>query len=406
MRRVVVTGCGIVSSIGIGNKTVATSLREGRSGLQFVPEMKAYGLRCNVAAPIVGFDEAIFQEDGKPRLSRAAQYGLTAVFEAIAEAGLMPHSEPLNSAAVILGSGGGGQSCLPETALRSDANPIDEPGIYELRRQMNETAAVAVAQRLGAEGRVSSNSAACATGLYNIGFGYELVAAGLHDCCICGGVEEQSWQRVGVSADNSLGMPTTFNETPKAACRPFDRDRQGFIISEGSAAVVLESYDAAMARGAPIYAEIVGYAAANDGHDLYVANGDAMRRVVLSALSDAAKLGVANIDYINAHATGTPIGDAIEAGVIREIFGTGPAVSSCKGVTGHSQGAVGAQEVVYTVLMLRNEFLAATANLEHPSDDCGGIDHVRTRRDVRIDTALTMNNGLGGTNAAMILRAL
>jgi 3-oxoacyl-[acyl-carrier-protein] synthase-1 len=368
--------------------------------------MKAYGLRCNVAAPIVGFDEAIFQEDGKPRLSRAAQYGLTAVFEAIAEAGLMPHSEPLNSAAVILGSGGGGQSCLPETALRSDANPINEPGIYELRRQMNETAAVAVAQRLGAEGRVSSNSAACATGLYNIGFGYELVAAGLHDCCICGGVEEQSWQRVGVSADNSLGMPTTFNETPKAACRPFDRDRQGFIISEGSAAVVLESYDAAMARGAPIYAEIVGYAAANDGHDLYVANGDAMRRVVLSALSDAAKLGVANIDYINAHATGTPIGDAIEAGVIREIFGTGPAVSSCKGVTGHSQGAVGAQEVVYTVLMLRNEFLAATANLEHPSDDCGGIDHVRTRRDVRIDTALTMNNGLGGTNAAMILRAL
>jgi 3-oxoacyl-[acyl-carrier-protein] synthase-1 len=406
MRRVVVTGLGIVSSIGIGADSVVSALREGRSGLQFVPEMKDRGFRCQVAAPVRGFDEALFQERGRPQLSRAAQYGLAASLEAIGDAGIEPHSEPLRSTAVILGSDGGGQSRLPPTALKTDAEPVDEPGVFAFQRQMNETAAVAVAQRVGAMGRVSSVSAACATGLYSVGFGYQLVAAGLHDCCVCGGVEEESWQRVGVSADNSAGMPTTFNDAPLAASRPFDRDRQGFVISEGSAAVVLESYDSAIQRGARVYAEIVGFAAANDGHDLFVATGDAMRRVVLESLSAAAERGVSRVDYINAHATGTPVGDAIEAGVIREIFGRESAVSSCKGLTGHSQGAVGAQEVVYTALMLHHGFLSPTANLEHLSDDCGGIDHVTTLRDRRVVTALTMNNGLGGTNAAMVLRTL
>jgi 3-oxoacyl-[acyl-carrier-protein] synthase-1 len=201
-------------------------------------------------------------------------------------------------------------------------------------------------------------------------------------------------------------MPTTSNDAPTEACRPFDRDRQGFIISEGSAALVLEEYNAAVRRNAPIYAEIVGYAAANDGHDLFVATGDAMQRVVRQSLNSAAERGVGGIDYINAHATGTPVGDAIEASVIRDVFGTSAAVSSCKGTTGHSQGATGAQEVVYTLLMLRHGFLAPTANLQSPSDDCLGVDHVRTLREQRIGAALTMNNGLGGTNAALVMRAL
>jgi len=406
MRRVVVTGLGIVSSIGIGAAHVVAALREGRSGLKIVPGMKAQGFRCHVAAPVCGFDDTAFQERGRPLLSRTAQYGLAAALEAIEDAGLAPHAEELRTAAIMIGTGGGGQGQLPATALNPESDPIDEPGVHEFQRQMNETAAVAVARRLGAQGRVSSVSAACATGLYDVGFGYELVAAGIHDCCVCGGAEEESWQRVGLSADNSMGMPTAFNDAPSAACRPFDRDRQGFVISEGGGAVVLESYDAAVRRGAPIHAEIVGYAAANDGHDLYVATGDAMRRVVQQSLDGAARHGVSQIEYINAHATGTPIGDAIEAGVIREIFGTAAAVSSCKGVTGHSQGAAGAQEVVYTLLMLRHGFLSPTANLEQPSDDCGGIDHVRTLREQRIGTALTMNNGLGGTNAALVLRAL
>jgi len=371
-----------------------------------MPKLKELGFRCHVAAPVLGFDDALFQETGKPRLSRAAQYGLAAALEALADAGLEPHSQLLQSAAVILGTDGGGQSRLPPTAVNSAAEPVDEPGVFAFRRQMNETAAVAVAQRVGAQGRVSSVSAACATGLYNIGLGYELVAAGIQECCVCGGVEEETWQRVGVSADNSQGMPTAYNDRPIAACRPFDRDRQGFVISEGSAAVILESYDSAVRRGARIYAEVVGYAAANDGDDMYVAAGDAMRRVVLESLADAAQHGVSRIDYINAHATGTPVGDEIEAGLIREIFGREPAVSSCKGHTGHSQGAVGAQEVVYTLMMLHHGFLSPTANLEHPSDACGGIDHVRTLREQRTSTALTMNNGLGGTNAAMVLRVL
>lgn len=418
MERVVVTGLGIVSSIGNSCRDVARSLREGSCGMRHMAEMERLGFRCCVAAPVVNGENFLHAAD---HLSVAARYALTAALEAAAEAGLRPHSEEMERCGSIIGTGGGGESRLPlgedgtgdhgnkrrgekGTGEDTSSSPVPVPGYIELMRLMNSTAAHAVAAHFGARGRTQSLSAACASGLYNIGRAYELIQDGHLERCFCGGAEEQTWTRVGVTADNTKGMPTDYNDHPERACRPFDRDRQGFVISEGAGVLVLESYAAARRRGADIIAEVVGYAAANDGADMFVATGDGMRRAILESMRQASTRGVSSIDYINAHAAGTPTGDPIEAGVLREIFAAGPAVSSTKGHTGHSQGAIGAQEAVLTLLMLRENFIAATRNLEHVAEDCRGLRHVSEQADTRLTNVLTLNNGLGGTNACLVLR--
>ena len=398
MQRVVITGLGVISSIGNSCREVVTSLREGRSGMRFLPEMEARGYRCCVAAPVRDFDQLTLPDGATDTLSEAAQYALVASQEALQQAGLTPVGFEPRRMGVIIGTGGGGEGRLPDGPPHAET-----PGFLEIQRMMNSTAAAAVAAYFGARGRVQSISAACSTGLYNIGRAYELIRDGQLDCCLTGGSEEETWRRVGVTADNMKGMPIGFNETPSKACRPFDKDRQGFIISAGAGVMLLESRTQALRRGARMLAEIVGYSAANDGADMFLASGDAMQRVLTDSLKQGASQGVDRLDYLNAHAAGTALGDPIEAQVIARLLGSGPRVSSTKGHNGHSQGAVGGQEAVFTALMLQHGFVAPTLNLEHVDESCGGIRHVFEVEDVPLASAATINNGLGGTNACLLM---
>jgi 3-oxoacyl-[acyl-carrier-protein] synthase-1 len=404
MNRVVVTGLGIVSSIGNGVEHVLQALRAGHSGMVYMPEMEELGYKCCIAAPVKGLDTTAVPRKAQRTMSAAATYAMLAAQEAIQDAGLPTDYLQTEKAGVIVGTALGGINEVPraEEALAAGRKG-SRLGAVGPARIMNATAAGHLAAHFGVRGRSCSISAACATGLYNIGHAYELIRWGLLDRCVCGSSEEDSWKHVGLSGDNGGGMPTDFNDRPARACRPFDRDRQGFVCSAGSGILILETLEGAERRGAKIYTEIIGYGAANDADDMYQPSGDGLRRSIAEAIR---KAGVDQIDYINAHGTGTPIGDRVEAGVIRELFSDQPMVSSTKGINGHAQGGAGAQEAVYTILMLHHGFAAATANLENVAPECEGIRHVRVRYDGPLESAMTVNSGLGGTNACLILRNL
>lgn len=407
MNRVVITGLGIVSSIGNCVDDVLHSLCESRCGMVYMPEMKELGYGCCVYAPVPDLDVDEIPQPLRPLLSIPAAYAFLAAEQAINDARLSLESLSSETTGLIVGTGAGGSAYVPgvEEPVRRDLQSIDR---WEVLKVMNSTAAAILSTHWGIQGRCCSLSATCDTGLYNIGHAYELLKFGTGglSVCICGSAEEDMWKRVGISADNSDGMPRDFNDRPVEACRPFDRDRQGFVMSAGSGMVVLETLEHAEHRGAPIYAEVVGYGAANDGADMFTATGVGMRNALRQAMQSAHHSGVRDIDYIHAHATGTVGGDRVEAGVIREIFEHRTMVSSTKGATGHAMSATAAQELVFTLIMLHHGFVAPTRNLENIDPDCSGIDHVRSLRDVSLRTTLNMNNGLGGSNACMVLKKL
>ena len=405
MNRVVVTGLGIVSSLGNGVDRVVESLRGGRSGMVFMPEMRELGYKCCVCAPVVEPDTSVLPGKLVRSMAPCAVYAMLAAREAVCDAGLSAADLQSESAGVVVGSGAGGVSQVPlvEDALAAGRKP-SELGAVGIVKIMNATAAAHLATFFGTKGRTCSISSACTSGLYNIGHAYELLKYGMLDLCICGASEEETWKQVGLSADNCDGMPADWNSWPSRACRPYDRDRQGFVGSAGAGIFVLETLARAERRGARAYAEVVGYGAANDACDMFRPNGDGLRRSIEESLGAASRVGVDEIDYINSHGPGTLAGDVVDVEVIRTVFGTGPMVSSTKGHGGHGQGAAGALEAVHTVLMLDRGFVAPTANLENVAPDCGGIQHVQVLEQRPLKTALTFNSGLGGTNASLILR--
>lgn len=406
MNRVVVTGLGIVSSLGNSAERVVESLQEGRSGMAFMPEMRQLGYKCCVAAPVAEPNTRGLSKKALRAMAPCAVYAVVAAREAVRDAGLTDEDLHSESAGVVVGSGAGGVSQVPvvEDALSAGRNP-SELGAVGVVKIMNATAAAHLATHFGTQGRTCSIASACTSGLYNIGHAYELVKHGLLDVCICGASEEETWKQVGLSADNSDGMPADWNDRPSGACRPYDRDRQGFVCSSGAGILVLETLARAERRGAPVYAEVIGYGAANDACDMFRPSGDGLRRSIDDALG-ASQSGVNQIDYINSHGPGTLVGDVVDVEVIRSVFGTGPMVSSTKGQGGHAQGAAGALEAIHTLLMLRHGFVAPTVNLENVAPDCQGIQHVRAVEKRPLNTALTFNSGLGGTNASVVFRRL
>lgn len=410
-RRVVVTGLGIVSAIGNDKETVVESLREGISGMVNLPEMGELGYRCNVYAPIKDIDCSHIQRRALRNMSTAATYATLAALEALQDAGLEAEnlSEQMDPGriAIAIGTAGAGMNEIPAAdKMRQQGKKLARLGGLGIVKIMNSTASGVLAAYLGVQGRTCSISAACATGLYNIGHAAELIQMGAHDLCICGSTEEDQWKHIGLSADNSAGMPSAFNDQPTRACRPYDRDRQGFVMSAGSGILVVEELEHARRRGAHIYAEILGYGAANDGDDMFVPMGEGLRRSIEQAMNTAHGHGVEQIDYINAHGTGTQIGDQVEVEVLKSMFGNQPLVSSTKSLSGHSQGATAAQEAVFTALMLEHNFVAATKNLEHIAPECEGIRHVQTLWEGPLSTAMKLSSGLGGTNACLILRKM
>lgn len=400
MRRVVVTGIGAVSSIGNSVPEITTALCESRSGITFNPEMQELGFRCQIYAPICNFS----LDASTSRLSRATQYAIAAAREAIADARLEPGNLASTRAGVVLGTILGGIN---------DANAIERRLLEHRKPQrsdasaavkiLNSSAASQIACETGARGRVYSINSACATGPDTIGHAFELIAYGLQDVVLCGATEEDTWKQMGVSYDNWTAMPTAYNERPQQACRPFEANRSGFVLASGAGVLVLEDYEAARKRNADIYAEVVGYGSANDGADMVHPSGVGARRAVQQALDAAAAGGVRSIDYVNPHGAGTPVGDAIEVAWIKDVLADKmPLVSSTKGLTGHAMGAAGALEAVYTLIMLRRGFVAPTLNLEEVAPDCDGVPHVREVIERRLGSAMTVNVGLGGSNAAVV----
>lgn len=408
MRRVVVTGMGIVSCIGNNKGEVLRSLQEGISGIQFVPEMQELGFRVQVAGLIKGLDTSGIGNRPLRTMSDVAKYAAVAALEALQDAGLSMDALRSTRVGVVVGTGGGGfnEAAKAEMLLLTHRSP-SRLGAVGPVKIMNSTAALNLAAWFGVKGRCYSVSSACCTGTDSIGHGFELIRHGLLDICICGAAEEGGWRSAWGFGDAARAIPPGFNQQPSKACRPYDRDRQGMVVSEGAGIIVLEALEPAVSRGAPVYAEVIGYGSANDGADMFVPSGQGLKRCIEEALRLAESNGPLRIDYINPHGVGTKVGDPVEVQVIREVFGApSPLVSSTKPLNGHAQGASGAHEAILTLLMLHHGFVTPTANLEHVAPECEGICHVQSGMEVPLKTAVTFNSGLGGTNACLIFRKL
>jgi 3-oxoacyl-[acyl-carrier-protein] synthase I len=412
MRRVVITGMGIVSSIGNNQAEVLRSLQESRSGIEFVREMGELGFRCQVAGRVWGLEAAVAKLGKKPlqTMSDVAKYAAVAAQEALEDAlisrGVL-RDDAEKVGVIVGGSFGGINEVAKAERLLSQYKSPARLGATGSVKIMRSTVSGNLAAWLGVQGRAYSVCSSSCSGTDNIGHAYELIAHGVIDVCICGAAEESCWKQIGGYFENWGGVPFSWNDQPARACRPYDRDRGGTVFSEGAGMLILEALEHAERRAVSPYAEIVGYGAANDGFHMFEPSGEGLRESLQQALAAAKAQGKHRIDYINSHGTGTKLHDVLEVKVIQDIFGSvSPFVSSTKGLAGHSMGAAGAHEAVFSLLMLRHGFIAPTVNLEHIAPDCEGISHVQSPLETSVETALTFNAGLGGTNACLIFSKL
>lgn len=399
MRRVVVTGMGIVSPIGNSLSEVVGSLRQGRSGIVFCHEYAERGFRSHVhGAPNINLDEQI---DRKLRrfMGDGAAYNYVAMREAIADAGLEKADVSSERTGLVMGSGGPSTSALVGAAETAQKKGAKRVGPYAVPKSMCSTNSANMATAFGMRGLSYSISSACSTSAHCIGNAAELVQWNKQDVVIAGGGEELHWT-LTVLFDAMGALSSRYNDTPVRASRPFDADRDGFVIAGGAGVVVVEELEHALARGARIYGEVVGYGATSDGVDMVAPSGEGAVRCMALATRD---LGDRTVDYINAHGTSTPVGDMTELKAIEDVFGDHrPYVSSTKSLTGHSQGATGAHEVIYSLLMLDNDFIAATANVENLDPEAGSAAVVTQRIDnPGLDCVLSNSFGFGGTNASL-----
>lgn len=398
---------GIVSAIGNNKREVLSALRQGRSGIAFVPEMQALGYRCQVAGLVKGWQPSGIAKRPLRTMSTGARYAASAALEALEDAQLTPDDLHRGRVGISLGTGLGStnEAVRAELGLISRRSPtrLGAAGVVKL---LGVSAAANLAAWLGVKGRCYAVSSACATGVDNIGHGFELIRQDLLDLCLCGAGEEQGIANAWGFFDATNGMPTDYNNCPQHACRPYDRDRQGMVLSEGAGVLILEALEHAERRGVQAYAEVVGYGAANDGDNMFEPTGLGLRRCLVELLAAAPPGSGRQIDYINTHGTGTRVGDPTEVRVLAQLFGTAPLISSTKGLTGHSLGAAGAHEAIYTLLMLQHGFVVPTFNLDEVAPECRGVRHVRTWMEVPLRTAITFNAGLGGTNAGLMFRRL
>jgi 3-oxoacyl-[acyl-carrier-protein] synthase I len=408
MKRVVVTGLGVVCAIGNDTSEVLGALREGRSGIDCIRDMRELGFKCWVGGSVKGLEAGRIEKRARQTMSRVALYTACAALEGLEDAKLPRQCLPEMKAGIVVGTsfGGIGEWAQAQMLLEKYRNP-SRLGATGLVKGMHSTASGNLAAWLGMQRRAYSLCSSFCAGVDNIGHAAELLARGVLDVCIAGASEESTWRQVGGFFDNWHGMPTSWNDQPTKACRPYDRDRQGFVLSEGAGIVILETLEHAERRGVAPYAEVVGYGSANDGYDMFQPSGDGLRASLQQALTMAKERGVERIDYINSHGTGTRLHDPLEVRVISELFGPrSPHVSSTKPVAGHALGATGAIEAVFTLLMMRHGFIVPTANLDHIADDCQGVRHVQELMEQPVEAAMTLNAGLGGTNACLVFRKL
>ncbi len=402
MRRVAVTGIGIVSCIGNNKGEVLDALREGRSGITFSEDYAERGFRSHVhGAPQIDLDALI---DRKLRrfMGDGAAYNYVAMREAIADAGLSEAEVTSEHTGLVMGSGGPSTSALVAAADTARNRGAKRVGPYAVPKAMCSTNSANMSTAFHMRGLSYSISSACATSAHCIGNGAELIQWGKQDVVFAGGGEEVDWS-LSVLFDAMGALSSKYNDTPERASRPFDEGRDGFVISGGAGVVVLEEMERAKARGAKIYAEVVGYGASSDGVDMVAPSGEGGIRCMRMAMQG---LGNTAVDYINAHGTSTPVGDMIELKSIQEVFGAHrPKIASTKSLTGHSQGATGAHEAIYSLIMLDNDFVAASANVETLDPEAGDANIVTKRIDnAGLNCVLSNSFGFGGTNASLVFR--
>lgn len=401
MKRVVITGLGIISSIGNNKEEVLASLKEGKSGIEFVPEFAEVGMRSQVAGtvklnPAELIDRKIYRFMGD-----AAAYAYLSMKEAIADAGLTEEQVSNDRTGLVIGSGtGSGHSQLMACDAVRGPRGVKAIGPYAVTKTMASSASACLATPYKIRGVNYSISSACATSAHCIGHAMELIQLGKQDVVFAGGAEELSWE-CATEFDAMGAVSTKYNDIPTKASRAYDANRDGFVIAGGGAVVVVEELEHALARGAKIYAEIVGYGATSDGYDMVAPSGEGAERCMKQAMATVN----GEIEYINVHGTSTPVGDVKELGAIKNVFGEKtPAISSTKSMTGHSLGAAGAHEAIYSLLMLDNDFIAPSINIETLDEQAQGLNIVTERQDKALMTVMSNSFGFGGTNACLVFQ--
>ena len=403
MRRVVVTGIGIVGCLGNNKDEVLASLREQRSGIRFIPEYAELGMRSHVAGrPNIDLD-ALIDRKLKRFMGDSAAYSYLSLKEAIADSGLTEDMVSNTRTGLVAGSGGASTSDIVESVDIIRDKGIRKVGPYRVTRTMGSTVSANLATPFSIKGVNYSITSACATSSHCIGHAMELIQWGKQDIVFAGGGEEEHWS-LSMQFDAMGALSSKYNETPASASRAYDANRDGFVIAGGGGMLVLEEYEHAVARGAHIYAELVGYSATSDGADMVAPSGEGAIRCMIEALEMA---GNPTIDYLNTHGTSTPAGDITELKAVAQAFGDKiPPISSTKSLTGHSLGAAGVQEAIYSLLMLKHGFMTGSANISELDPGAEGFPILRENKEAELKTVMSNSFGFGGTNAALIFKAL
>ena len=404
MKRAVITGLGIVSSIGNNQQEVLASLREGRSGITFSQELKDSGMRSHVWGNVKLDTTGLIDRKVVRFMSDASIYAFLSMEQAIADAGLSPEAYQNNPrVGLIAGSGGGSPrfQVFGADAMRGPRG-LKAVGPYVVTKAMASGVSACLATPFKIHGVNYSISSACVTSAHCIGNAVEQIQLGKQDIVFAGGGEELCWE-MACEFDAMGALSTKYNDTPEKASRTYDAHRDGFVIAGGGGMVVVEELEHALARGAHIYAEIVGYGATSDGADMVAPSGEGAVRCMKMAMH-----GVDTpIDYLNSHGTSTPVGDVKELAAIREVFGDkSPAISATKAMTGHSLGAAGVQEAIYSLLMLEHGFIAPSINIEELDEQAAGLNIVTETTDRELTTVMSNSFGFGGTNATLVMRKL
>ena len=401
MKRVVVTGMGIVSCLGNDKAAVLDALRAGRSGIKFQEAYRDVGLRSQVAGSIDIDLPSLIDRKVLRFMGDAAAFAYVSMQQAIVDAGLSEDQVSNERTGIIMGSGGASSENLVESADILREKGVKRVGPYRVTQTMGSTTSACLATPFKIKGVNYSISSACATSAHCIGVALEQIQLGKQDIVFAGGGEEEHWTLTALF-DAMGALSTKYNENPDQASRAYDAERDGFVIAGGGGCLVIEEYEHAKARGAKIYAEIVGYGANSDGYDMVAPSGEGAIRCMKQALATTQ----GSIDYINSHGTSTPVGDLAELKAIKATFGNAiPPISSTKSLTGHSLGATGVQEAIYSLLMLENDFICASANISTLDAEAEGMPIVLKRKDnVKLNRVMSNSFGFGGTNATLVFQ--
>ncbi len=398
MRRIAITGMGIASCLGNDLDSVSRALREGRSGIRTLPDSVERGLRSQIGGAVDLDLDAVIDRKLKRFMSDAAAYSYVSMRDAIADAGLTEAQVSDPRTGLIAGSGGGSSRWQVETADILRDRGVRKVGPYMVPRTMCSTVSANLATAFKIKGLSYSISAACATSAHCIGAGADLIRHGAQDIVFAGGGEDLDWTMT-VMFDAMGALSSARNDAPETASRPYDAGRDGFVIGSGGGMLVLEDWDHAVARGAHIHAELVGYGVTSDGADMVAPSGEGAVRCMKMALEGVNR----PVDYLNTHGTSTPLGDIVELNAVREVFGDAlPPISSTKALSGHSLGAASVHEAIYSLLMLRDGFIAGSANIDNLDPGAEGFPIVRESRDAKLDVVMSNSFGFGGTNAALV----